>query len=76
MAATNEQPQQARTRQLGRDGPQVTAIGWGAMGLSGAYGNPKPDEYRFALLDHVYKSGEWFWDSADAYFDSEDLLGR
>lgn len=26
---------QLQTRQLGKDGPQVTALGWGAMGISG-----------------------------------------
>lgn len=46
------------------------------MGLSSYYGVPKPDEERLALLDHIYDSGEMFWDSADAYQDSEDLLGR
>ncbi|OQV10530.1 hypothetical protein CLAIMM_14515 [Cladophialophora immunda] len=63
------------TRQLGKNGPQVTALGFGAMGLSAFYSTPKPDEERLALLDHVYASGELFWDSADIYKDNEDLLG-
>lgn len=46
------------------------------MGLSGFYGKPKPDEQRFAILDHAYQKGERHWDSADMYMDSEDLLGR
>ncbi len=45
------------------------------MGLSGANGKQKPDEQRNAILDHVYKSGELFWDTADVYADNEDLLG-
>ncbi|KAK6382012.1 hypothetical protein LTS17_003897 [Exophiala oligosperma] len=64
------------TRKLGKHGPEVTALGFGAMGLSAYYGAPKPDEERYALLDHVYNSGERFWDSADIYLDNEDLLGR
>jgi len=64
------------TRALGRDGPQVTAIGFGAMGLSAFYGTPKPDEERFAVLDKAYELGEHFWDSADAYMDNEDLIGQ
>ncbi|KAK5239474.1 hypothetical protein LTR40_014486, partial [Exophiala xenobiotica] len=64
------------TRKLGKNGPEVTALGFGTMGLSAFYGAPKPDEERYALLDHVYESGELFWDSADMYADSEDLLGR
>lgn len=63
------------TRQLGKNGPTVTAMGYGAMGLSAFYGKPKPDEERFAVLDKVYESGELFWDSADVYMDNEDLLG-
>lgn len=64
------------TRKLGKNGPDVTAIGFGTMGLSAFYGTPKPDEERYAVLDHVYKSGEHFWDTADIYGDSEDLIGR
>ena len=64
------------TKKFGRDGPEVSALGFGLMGLSAFYGKPKPDEERYAMLDHVYKSGELFWDSADMYADSEDLIGR
>ena len=67
---------QLPTRKLGKNGPEVTALGFGLMGLSAYYGAPKPDEERFAVLDHVYNSGELFWDSADIYKDSEDLVGR
>ena len=64
------------TAQLGKNGPQVTRIGYGTMGLSAFYGSPKPDNERMALLDKLYDDGELFWDSADMYMDSEDLLGR
>ncbi|TCD71598.1 hypothetical protein EIP91_007345 [Steccherinum ochraceum] len=64
---------QLPTRQLGND--QVTAIGWGAMGLSAYYGTPQADEERFKLLDAVYANGCTFWDSADVYGDSEELIG-
>lgn len=64
------------TKKLGKNGPNVTSLGFGTMGLSAFYGKPKPDEERYAVLDHVYKSGELFWDTADMYQDSEDLLGR
>jgi aryl-alcohol dehydrogenase-like predicted oxidoreductase len=55
------------TKPLGRDGPQVPRLGFGLMGLSAFYGNPKPDSERVALLDHAYKLGERFWDSSDVY---------
>lgn len=65
-----------QTKTLGKNGPAITSMGFGCMGLSAFYGKPKPDEERYALLDHVYNSGELFWDSADMYMDNEDLLGR
>ncbi|POS77112.1 aldo-keto reductase yakc [Diaporthe helianthi] len=69
-------PPQLPTRKLGKNGPEVTALGFGTMGLSAFYGKPKPDEERYAVLDHVYDSGCLNWDTADMYADSEDLLGR
>ncbi|OAA56316.1 aldo-keto reductase [Niveomyces insectorum RCEF 264] len=64
------------TRKLGPNGPEVTAIGSGLMGLSLLYGAPPPDEERFAFLDHIYATGQHFWDTADVYGDNEDLIGR
>lgn len=64
------------TRKLGRNGPKVTAVGFGLMGLSAFYGAPESDEKRFEVLDRAYELGETFWDSADMYQDSEDLLGK
>lgn len=53
----------------------VTALGFGAMGLSTAYSTPGDDVHRLNLLDRAYELGQTFWDSADMYGDSEDLLG-
>ncbi len=64
------------TRQLGQNGPQVTALGFGGMGLSAFYGTPAPDAERLALLDRAYELGETNWDSADVYGDNEELLGK
>ena len=64
------------TRRLGTSGPEITAQGFGLMGLSAYYGKPLPDKERFALLDHIYASGCTNWDSADIYGDSEELVGR
>ncbi|KAG8163403.1 hypothetical protein KVR01_006700 [Diaporthe batatas] len=69
-------PPQLPTRKLGKNGPEITALGFGTMGLSTFYGKVKPDEERYAVLDHVYESGCLNWDTADMYADSEDLLGR
>ena len=62
------------TRKIGNTA--VTAVGFGTMGLSVAYGAPPPDEERMKLLDAVFERGCTFWDTADVYADSEDLLGR
>lgn len=64
------------TRQLGKDGPQVTALGLGLMGISVAYGKVDSDEERFKVLDRAYELGVTNWDTADAYNDSEDLIGK
>ena len=63
------------TRQLGLNGPHVTAMGFGAMGLSVGYGMVGSDEERLELLDHAYELGELFWDTADIYGDNERLIG-
>ncbi|KAI9831474.1 MAG: hypothetical protein M1819_005073 [Sarea resinae] len=69
-------PPQLATRQLGKDGPKVTAIGFGAMGLSAFYGKTASDEERLKVFDRAYELGQTFWDSADIYGDSEDLIGK
>ncbi|KAL8807689.1 MAG: hypothetical protein Q9223_004250 [Gallowayella weberi] len=69
-------PAKLPTRQLGKNGPQVTALGFGAMGLSAFYGDPDTDEERFKILDRAYELGERNWDSADVYSDNEDLIGK
>ncbi|KAI4223053.1 MAG: hypothetical protein L6R36_005702 [Xanthoria steineri] len=63
-------------RTLGRNGPQVPALGFGLMGLSSFYGVPTPDSERFALLDRAHELGCTHWDSAALYGDSEELLGK
>jgi len=69
-------PSQLPTRKLGAHGPQVPALGFGLMGLSAFYGAPEPDSTRLSVLDRAYELGETFWDSADIYGDSEDLVGK
>jgi len=63
-------------KQLGKNGPMVTQLGYGTMGLSAFYGTSKSDEERMKVLDKLYEDGELFWDSADMYGDSEELLGK
>ncbi|KAH9901325.1 Aldo/keto reductase [Cubamyces lactineus] len=62
------------TRKVGTS--SVSAIGYGAMGISAFYGKPLPDEERFKVLDAVYENGCTFWDTANIYADSEELIGK
>ncbi|KAI5853192.1 aldo/keto reductase-like protein [Morchella snyderi] len=69
-------PAQLPTRPLGKNGPQVSAIGLGLMGLSIAYGVVESDEERLKFLDYAHEQGETFWDSSDIYGDNETLIGK
>lgn len=51
------------TRKLGKNGPEVTGLGLGLMGLSVAYGPAKPDSERMAFLSKAYELGERNWDT-------------
>ncbi|KAF7334712.1 Aldo-ket-red domain-containing protein [Mycena venus] len=53
-----------------------SAIGFGAMGISAFYGEVDSDEERFKVLDAAHAAGCTFWDTADIYADSEELLGK
>jgi len=52
-------------RQLGKDGPRISAIGYGLMGLAGAYGAAPDEEGRFKVLNRAYELGETFWDTSE-----------
>lgn len=62
------------TRKIGKD--EVTAIGFGAMGFAAFYGAVEDDESRLKFLDGLYASGCTFWDTANIYGDSEDIIGK
>ncbi len=65
------------TRQLGKNGPQVSTIGFGAMSISIGYATPpSSDEERFKVYDRAIELGCTHFDSADIYGDSEDVLGK
>lgn len=52
-------------RALGKDGPEVPALGVGLLAMSGGYGEIPSDEERFKFLDRAVELGATFWDSAE-----------
>ena len=68
---------QVGKRRLGRDGPEVSAIGLGCMGMSEFYGSGS-DEESIATIHHAIDRGVTFLDTADMYGvgRNEELVGR
>ena len=68
---------QVRKRRLGSNGPEVSAIGLGCMGMSEFYGSGSDDE-SIATIHHAIERGVTFLDTADMYGvgRNEDLVGR
>ena len=64
-------------RRLGRDGPRVSAIGIGCMGMSQSYGTPQ-DEESLATGHRALEPDVNFLDRADVYgpFTNERLVGE
>ncbi|XP_027353281.1 probable aldo-keto reductase 1 isoform X3 [Abrus precatorius] len=52
---------------LGRQGLEVSKLGFGCMGLSGVYNDPVPDEVAISLIKHAFTKGITFFDTADVY---------
>ncbi|KIJ23329.1 hypothetical protein M422DRAFT_276118 [Sphaerobolus stellatus SS14] len=63
------------TRQLGKKGPQVSAIGLGAMAIGAFYG-PTDKEESMKMLSFAADRGVTFWDTSDIYGDSEETIGK
>jgi aryl-alcohol dehydrogenase-like predicted oxidoreductase len=65
-------------RVLGKSGLEVSALGFGCMGLSFAYGPPADKQVAVKLIRSAYEMGVTFFDTAEAYgpFLNEELLGE
>jgi aryl-alcohol dehydrogenase-like predicted oxidoreductase len=67
-----------KKRVLGRSGLEVSAIGFGCMGLNFAYARVVEKETAIALLRDAFESGVTFFDTAEAYgpFTNEEVVGE
>ncbi len=65
-------------RELGANGPNVSAIGLGCMGMSWSYGPPKDRQEMIALIREAVERGVTFFDTAEVYGPrlNEELVGE
>lgn len=65
-------------RKLGRSGLEVSAIGFGAMGMSQSYGPSGPRQELIAVLRAAVERGITFFDTAEVYGGghNEELVGE
>ena len=67
-----------KKRILGKNGPEVSSLGLGCMGMSWSY-SPQPDRNEMIKLIHeAVEKGITFFDTAEVYgpYTNEDLLGE
>jgi aryl-alcohol dehydrogenase-like predicted oxidoreductase len=66
------------TRELGRSGLQVSAIGLGCMGISFSYATKLPKDEGVALIRAAVDRGVTFFDTAEVYgpFTNEEVVGE
>jgi aryl-alcohol dehydrogenase-like predicted oxidoreductase len=67
-----------RTRQIGTGGLEVSALGFGCMGLSFGYGPAVDRQQGISLIRAAVERGITFFDTAEAYgpFTNEELVGE
>jgi len=65
-------------RTLGKDKLEVSALGYGCMGLNFAYGSGVDEKTAIAVIRTAFENGVTFFDTAEAYgpFTNEDLVGK
>ena len=66
-----------KTRRLGPNGPEVSAIGLGCMGMAAFYGQGLNEDQATAVIHRALDLGITLFDTADIYSlgESERLLG-
>jgi len=67
-----------KTRRLGNQGLEVSALGLGCMGLNFSYGKPIEKKEAIALIRRAVELGINFFDTAEVYgpFTNEEIVGE
>jgi len=67
-----------KTRILGKQGLEVSELGFGCMGLTFGYGQPQTEKDAIALIQKAYDLGITFFDTAEAYNQggNEKIIGK
>lgn len=66
-----------KTRKLGQTDIEITAIGYGCMGQTHAYGVVEAEEDMVALMRYAHETGYTFFDTAPVYGEAnEQYLGK
>src|SRR4051812_44327011 len=67
-----------KTRTLGRGGLEVSAIGFGCMGISQSYGIPLERADGIKIIRDAFERGVTFFDTAEVYgpFKNEEIVGE
>ena len=65
-------------RTLGRNGLEISALGFGCMGISQSYGHPSSREDGIAIIRAAVDAGVTLFDTAEVYgpYTNEDLVGE
>jgi aryl-alcohol dehydrogenase-like predicted oxidoreductase len=65
-------------RTLGKSGLEVSALGFGCMGISQSYGRPSTREDGIAIIRAAVDAGVTFFDTAEVYgpYTNEQLVGE
>ena len=67
-----------KTRQLGQSGLEVSALGYGCMGLSSGYGVPSDRDQAIGIIRAAVERGVTVFDTAQVYgpLTNEDVVGE
>src|SRR4051794_7154093 len=74
----SQREDEMQKRTLGKSGLEVSALGFGCMGISQSYGRPSSREDGIAIIRAAVDAGVTFFDTAEVYgpYTNEDVVGE